>query len=116
MKKLLSQKFNSEEWHEHFALFPVIVHECDKRYRVWLEMVERREVVGQWDIYVEYRFLKKNRSKAYCICGHEILQDEMSKIYDVGTYVNIVCFNCGVQTSWDLSAPVPLFLKDKTIK
>lgn len=56
-------------------------------------------------------FSKENRlSKAYCQCGHETLQDDLSKFYEAGTYTNIICSNCGTQTSWDLCAPVPIFL------
>lgn len=43
-------------------------------------------------------------SKAYCECGHETLQDPKSSIYEGGTFTSIR------QTTWDLNAPVPLFL------
>jgi len=56
------------------------------------------------------------RSKCYCICGHEILQDENSKVYEAGTHTNIICSKCNAQTSWDLDAPCPIFLKELTIK
>lgn len=49
-------------------------------------------------------------SKAFCECGHEILQDPLSKVYEVGTHTNIICSKCDLQTSWDLDAPVPVFL------
>ena len=49
-------------------------------------------------------------SKAYCECGHETLQDPLSKIYEGGTFTNIICSKCNRQTTWDLDAPVPLKL------
>jgi len=49
-------------------------------------------------------------SKAFCECGHEILQDPLSKVYEGGTFTNIICSKCGVQTKWDLDAPVPIVL------
>jgi len=58
---------------------------------------------------------KDYSSKCYCVCGHEILQDSKSKVYDAGSHVDIICSNCNAQTSWDLDAPAPLFLKEKTI-
>lgn len=51
------------------------------------------------------------RSKAWCECGHETLQDPKSKVYETGTVTNIVCSNCNRQTTWDLDAPAPLFIK-----
>jgi hypothetical protein len=54
---------------------------------------------------------KTELSKAYCECGHEVLQDPKSKVYEGGSTTNIICSNCGVQTNWDLDAPVPLFIK-----
>lgn len=53
-----------------------------------------------------------NSSKCWCSCGHETLQDPKSKIYEGGTFTNIICSNCDTQTTWDLDAPVPLFLKE----
>lgn len=53
-------------------------------------------------------------SKAYCECGHEVLQDENSKVYEAGSTTNIICSNCNLQTNWDLDAPVPLVIE--TIK
>jgi len=50
-------------------------------------------------------------SKAYCECGHETLQDPKSKVYEGGTFTNIICSNCNRQTTWDLDAPAPLFIK-----
>ena len=50
----------------------------------------------------------KETSLAFCICGHELLQDEKSKVYEGGTFTNIICSECNLQTSWDLDAPVPL--------
>lgn len=64
----------------------------------------------------ELTSLSGKGSKCFCICGNEILQNPASKIYDAGSHVNIICSQCHAQTSWDLSAPVPLFLKDLTIK
>lgn len=49
-------------------------------------------------------------SKAWCECGHETLQDPLSKIYEGGTFTNIICSNCNRQTTWDLGAPVPIKL------
>lgn len=51
------------------------------------------------------------RSKCYCVCGHEILQDPNSKIYEGGTFTNIICSQCNAQTTWDLDAPAPILLK-----
>jgi len=57
-------------------------------------------------------FTKEDRrSKAWCECGHETLQDPLSKIYETGTVTNIICSNCNRQTTWDLDAPLPLFIK-----
>lgn len=53
---------------------------------------------------------KPGTSKAFCECGHETLQDPLSKVYEGGTFTNIICSKCGVQTKWDLDAPVPIFL------
>lgn len=53
---------------------------------------------------------KEFGSKCFCECGHEILQDENSKIYEGGTFTNIICSQCGCQTTWDLDTPVPLLL------
>ncbi len=50
-------------------------------------------------------------SKAWCECGHETLQDPLSKIYEGGTFTNIICSKCGVQTTWDLNTPAPLFIR-----
>lgn len=49
-------------------------------------------------------------SKAFCPCGHEILQDPLSKVYEHSKHTNIICSQCDLQTSWDLDAPVPLFI------
>ncbi len=51
------------------------------------------------------------RSKAYCECGHETLQDPLSKIYEGGSFTNIICAKCNRQTTWNLDAPVPLRLR-----
>jgi hypothetical protein len=62
--------------------------------------------------WIKKLFSKEDtRSKCYCVCGHEILQDPLSKIYEGGTFTNIICSNCDTQTTWDLDAPVPLLLK-----
>lgn len=50
-------------------------------------------------------------SKCYCLCGHEILQDPLSKIYEAGSSTNIICSKCDLQTNWNLNAPVPILLK-----
>lgn len=55
--------------------------------------------------------LKGKSSKAFCECGHETLQDPKSKVYDGGSFTNIICSECGIQTTWNLDAPVPLFIK-----
>ncbi len=61
---------------------------------------------------LNWLFKKKDySSKAFCECGHETLQDPLSKVYEGGTFTNIICSKCGVQTTWDLNAPAPLFLK-----
>lgn len=49
-------------------------------------------------------------SKAYCECGHELLGDTKSKVYEHKDYTNIICSECATQTKWDLDAPVPIFL------
>lgn len=53
----------------------------------------------------------KQTSFCWCICNHELLGDPNSKIYEGGTFTNIICANCNLQTTWDLDAPVPIFLK-----
>ncbi len=35
-------------------------------------------------------------------------KDSKSQVYEAGTHTNIICSNCGAQTSWDLDAPAPL--------
>lgn len=50
-------------------------------------------------------------SRAWCECGQEVLQDPKSQIYEAGSTTNIICSNCGLQTNWDLDAPVPLLIK-----
>lgn len=52
-------------------------------------------------------------SKCFCPCGHEILQDPLSKIYEGGTFTSIICSKCNRQTTWDLDAPAPIFLGTK---
>lgn len=49
-------------------------------------------------------------SKAWCDCGHEILQDPLSKVEEGSNFTIILCNNCNTQTMWDLDAPVPLKL------
>lgn len=49
-------------------------------------------------------------SKALCDCGHEILRDPLSEVYETGRQTNIICSKCGLQTGWDLDAPVPIHL------
>lgn len=56
------------------------------------------------------RLRKDTSSKCFCECGHETLQDPASKIYEGGTFTNIICARCNRQTTWDLNAPVPLKL------
>lgn len=51
-------------------------------------------------------------SKAFCTCGHELLEDPKSKVYETGTLTKIICAECDSQTAWDLDAPVPLFIKN----
>lgn len=61
--------------------------------------------------WLDSLFKKEDKSsKAWCECGHETLQDPLSKIYDGGTFTNIICSNCNRQTTWDLDSPVPLKL------
>jgi transposase-like protein len=56
-------------------------------------------------------------SECYCPnCEHEILRDKLSKIYEGGTFTNIICSKCGAQSKWDLDAPVPLFLEEVILK
>lgn len=47
-------------------------------------------------------------SKAWCECGNETLQDPHSRIYEGGTFTNIICSQCGRQTTWNLDGPVPV--------
>lgn len=50
------------------------------------------------------------RSKAWCECGNDVLGDELSEVYEGGSFTNIICSKCGRQTKWDLDAPVPIKL------
>lgn len=62
--------------------------------------------------WIKSLFTKEDRrSKCWCICGHEILQDPKTKVYEGGTFTNMICSNCNAQTTWDLNAPVPILLK-----
>lgn len=63
------------------------------------------------DLWVRKHQKQNYLSKAYCECGHEILQDPQSKVYEEGTFTNIICSNCNRQTTWDLNTPAPLFIK-----
>lgn len=56
---------------------------------------------------------KEKRSKALCPCGHEVLQDPDSKVYEGGTFTNIICSKCDTQSTWDLDAPVPIYIEAK---
>lgn len=48
-----NKKVDTEEWNEWFAWYPVRLTNAD-RY-VWLEKVQRKEIIGQFDIYLEYK-------------------------------------------------------------
>lgn len=56
---------------------------------------------------------KESRSKAFCPCGYEILQDADSKIYEGGTFTDIICSKCNTQSKWNLDAPVPIYIEAK---
>lgn len=105
----LEIKSKEKDWHKWFAWFPVTVMENDREFIVWFENIERKKWIGNGYLFSSYRFIR-NLPKCYCLCKNEILQDEYSVFYEVGTHTNIICSKCGVQTSWDLNAPVPLFL------
>lgn len=52
MKWKLQPKKNEEVWHRVFAILPVrTIH----NELVWLQYVSKRVIVGQFDIYVEYK-------------------------------------------------------------
>ena len=53
MKWNAKKRKDIEGWHRHFAWGVVRLTEKDRF--VWLEWVERRYVIGQFDIYAEYR-------------------------------------------------------------
>lgn len=105
----VKRKRNTEKWYMWYAWHPVYLYENDQRFLVWFEYIEKREINNGFDWWNEYRLYIKP-SHAYCLCGHEVLQDPKSKIYDAGTETHIICSQCGIQTNWDLNAPVPLFL------
>lgn len=46
------EKLNKEEWHTWFAWKPVAI---SKWSMVWLETIERRLVIGQFDSWWKYR-------------------------------------------------------------
>lgn len=50
-------------------------------------------------------------SECFCPnCRHEILQDRLSQIYEGGTFTNIVCSKCNIQSKWCLDTPTPVLL------
>jgi len=65
-----------------------------------------------WHIFCDSSCEEDFGSKCYCKCGHEILQDPLSKIYEGGTFTNIICSECNRQSTWDLNTPVPLFIRE----
>jgi len=113
MKIKLPKEKDKSEWHTWFAWYPVYVRNYGERYLVWLESIETSTLYGAMSSYETYRFKDSYSAKAFCPCGHELLQDERCVKYYVGDISNIICNICNLQTTWDLSAPVPLFIKLK---
>lgn len=78
--------------------------------KLMIRMNKYMNKVFEWikEFFEDYH---QQPSKAWCECGHEVLQDPLSKIYEGGTFTNIICSRCNVQTTWNLDTPVPLFIK-----
>lgn len=53
MKWQVKPRLNKEEWHEWFAWYPVRLSQINEI--AWLEKIERKVIVGQFDVFVEYR-------------------------------------------------------------
>lgn len=109
--------FNLKEKLIRFVAFNLVPREL----RYWIVIRTWSEATtGRWsatnvstltyDEAIRRSFEENSNSKAYCECGHELLQDTKSQIYETGMQTNIICSHCDLQTSWDLDAPVPLFL------
>ncbi len=80
---------------------------CDSAHIMWEWASNGRSRM----LALYFTFGEDRRSKCFCPCGHEILQDLASKIYEGGTFTNIICSRCNRQTTWDLNAPAPILLK-----
>ena len=111
--------FNLKDKIIRFIAFNLVPREL----RYWIVIRTWSEATtGRWsktnvatltyDEAIRRSFEEDSNSKAYCECGHELLNDINSKIYEqgLGNHTNIICSYCDLQTSWDLDAPVPIFL------
>lgn len=55
MIKELKPATDLREWHRWFAWYPVEFEENGKRYRVWLEFLDRKLTFTSQDTWPEYR-------------------------------------------------------------
>lgn len=65
MRWKLKPKVDIFEWHEWFALYPVIASgdSPGSLTRVWLEKVERRAFDAGYDFVYQYRLLQSNHEE-----------------------------------------------------
>lgn len=55
MKIKLFELKDYSEWHDWFALYPVIVLDGEKRYFIWFEKIQRRRIYAAMYSVDQYR-------------------------------------------------------------
>ena len=81
---------------------------CDKGLKISYDML-----YGETYVVGDYGY---QTSFCWCECGQELLGDEETKVYEGGTFTNLICSNCGIQSKWNLDAPAPIFISSLSAK